>query len=645
MKITVIIPFRNALPQLPALVSALERQRSPPDAFDVIWVDDASEDGGSAWLQKHLPAGWRLLVQPERRGAYAARNAGLRVASADFVAFTDVDCRPHEDWIERGLAWLSAAPRVAGRVQLELSPSPSTPELVDAGRFLRQRRYVEEGFGATANLFVERRVFDEVGGFDERLKSGGDYEFGLRCSLAGIPIRYADDVVVSHPARSTLRELLSKSERVGFGYRTADPAPRDFQRTACRTHHRSIRAGGTARDHRTADPDRRSQAAVLRKGRASSRSVCHNCRWTQRLPVSRADGIRRSTRSSEERFRMTVPSYSLIIETANLSLADLDGLRETLDSLAVQTLPVQNACEVLLADSGDVPPDSLQQTLRTYPWVRPMGLAEGTGYEELKMAGANASSGELIVFADGDCLYERTWLEALLAPFSDPSVSIVGGETAINSAGPYGLAVAIASSFPARARSDSPYRSDRYHLNNVAFRRRVLQDVPIPSRQPCYRMSGLHAARLLARGYTILRQPSARAVHAAPNGLSHFVWRFLLMGFDGVVVPRLIAKESMPADRSRVQRRRTFGLIRFWAAQAISKVAGELRGKPWRSLELPLALPVFASAVVLQAIGALAGLVAPQRFLDAVPDEILQGSTCERRPAPIADPSRPAKVV
>ncbi len=342
---------------------------------------------------------------------------------------------------------------------------------------------------------------------------------------------------------------------------------------------------------------------------------------------------------------MTVPSYSLIIETANLSLADLDGLRETLDSLAVQTLPVQNACEVLLADSGDVPPDSLQQTLRTYPWVRPMGLPEGTGYEELKMAGANASSGELIVFADGDCLYERTWLEALLAPFSDPSVSIVGGETAINSAGPYGLAVAIASSFPARARSANPYQSDRYHLNNVAFRRRVLQDVPIPSRQPCYRMSGLHAARLLARGYTILRQPSAGAVHAAPNGLTHFVWRFLLMGFDGVVVPRLIAKESRPADRSRVQRRRIFGLIRFWAAQAISKVAGELRSNPWRSLELPLALPVFASAVVLQVIGALAGLVAPQRFLDAVPDEILQGSTCERRPAPIGDPSHSAKAV
>ena len=250
------------------------------------------------------------------------------------------------------------------------------------------------------------------------------------------------------------------------------------------------------------------------------------------------------------------------------------------------------------------------------------------------MAGAKAATGEVVVFADGDCLYERGWLEALLAPFADSSVAIVGGETTIDSTGPYGLGVAIASSFPARGLSAGLYTPDRYHLNNVAFRRSVLEAIPIPSRRPCYRMSGLHAARLLAAGHTILRQPAARALHASPNGMSHFFWRFLLMGFDGVVVPRLIAEDSPPVSRSRDQRRRTFNLLRFWAQQSRAKLTDEIRRKPSRVLSLPLAAPVFAGAVALQAAGAVAGLVAPERLLEAVPDEVLRGSTCQPSRAP-----------
>ena len=330
---------------------------------------------------------------------------------------------------------------------------------------------------------------------------------------------------------------------------------------------------------------------------------------------------------------MKIPSFSIVIETANLSLADLAGLQRTLASLAAQSLPVSSAAEVLIADSGDVPDGVFQETLRTYPWARVMRLSEGTGYEELKMAGAEASTGDVIVFADGDCLYDPRWLETLLSPFSDPAVSIVGGETTIDSAGPYGLGVALAASFPARS-SPGLYKSDRYHLNNVAFRRNVLRSVPIPSRSPCYRMSGLHAARLLAAGYTILRQPAARAIHAAPNGMSHFFWRFLLMGYDGVVVPRLIAQEAPPLRRSAEQRRRTFNLIRFWAVQAGTKLIDEIRRKPSRVLTLPLAVPVFAGAVLLQLAGAIAGLVAPERLLHAVPEDVLRGSTCQ--PGPIS---------
>jgi glycosyltransferase involved in cell wall biosynthesis len=216
-KVSVIVPFRNARSQLPALVDALQAQTCEPDAMEVIWVDDGSRDEGADWLQGRIPSAWQLLRHRRGCGAYAARNTALRAATAELVAFTDVDCRPDRDWIDQGLAGLNAVARVAGRVQIELSNSPSVAELVDAGRFFRQRRYVQEGFGATANLFVRRSVFREVGVFDERLKSGGDFEFGLRCSRVGIPIEYADHVVVRHAARASIRELLSKSERVGFG--------------------------------------------------------------------------------------------------------------------------------------------------------------------------------------------------------------------------------------------------------------------------------------------------------------------------------------------------------------------------------------------------------------------------------------------
>jgi hypothetical protein len=215
--ISVIIPFRNARGQLPTIVEALKRQTLDQSRFEVIWIDDASRDEGGDWLRTCLRPGWRILVQPESRGSYAARNAGLRTALSDRVAFTDVDCRPDEQWLEQGLAALSASPRVAGRIHLELSRDPSIAELVDASRFLRQRQYVQEGFAATANLFVRRHVFDLVGAFDEHLQSGGDHEFGWRCSQAGLPIVYAEQVVVAHPARASLRQLLRKGERVGYG--------------------------------------------------------------------------------------------------------------------------------------------------------------------------------------------------------------------------------------------------------------------------------------------------------------------------------------------------------------------------------------------------------------------------------------------
>jgi hypothetical protein len=76
---------------------------------------------------------------------------------------------------------------------------------------------VTEGFGATANLFTRRYVFEAVGGFDARLKSCGDREWGMRVRDAGYRLAYSDTARVFHPARRTWGELIKKTARVSGG--------------------------------------------------------------------------------------------------------------------------------------------------------------------------------------------------------------------------------------------------------------------------------------------------------------------------------------------------------------------------------------------------------------------------------------------
>ncbi|WP_332815631.1 glycosyltransferase family 2 protein, partial [Ramlibacter sp.] len=87
-------------------------------------------------------------------------------------------------------------------------------------------------FAATANLIVRRNVFEEVGPFDGARKSGGDLEWGQRLAAAGHVLRYAPQVVVHHPARGALGELVLKRRRTAGGRLMAIGATKPSASTA-----------------------------------------------------------------------------------------------------------------------------------------------------------------------------------------------------------------------------------------------------------------------------------------------------------------------------------------------------------------------------------------------------------------------------
>ncbi|XHX76075.1 MAG: glycosyltransferase [Stenomitos frigidus ULC029] len=240
------------------------------------------------------------------------------------------------------------------------------------------------------------------------------------------------------------------------------------------------------------------------------------------------------------------PSFSLVLETENLANAHLDGLAQSLTSLAQQDLPLTTAKEILIIDSGNTPAQLLEALCDRYPWLTVHQAPASTGYYKAKMLGAALVTGDVVVYCDSDCTYEPQWLQHLLMPFAVRSdIQVVAGETTTRGVGFYGTAMALTYIFPQYSGTQSLAPTTQYFLNNVAFRRKFLLNQPIPVALPLYRGNCvIHARRLQQQGYILWRQPQARATHAPPSDRSHFFWRFLLIGHDYYWQQQLLIKPA-----------------------------------------------------------------------------------------------------
>lgn len=219
--VSVIIPVFNDFEDLVHCLKQLEQQTYPSDFFEVIVVDNGSDKDIHPVVTPfpHVRADRELQT-----GSYAARNRAIALAKGEIFAFTDADCIPQPDWIEKGVERLTQIPNcglVAGRVETFVQDAnhPTPVELYDLVFAFNQANYIQNyKFGVTANLFAWKKTFEKVGLFDQYLQSGGDYEWGWRVHQAGFQQGYADDACIAHPARQTFQELRKKTVRLMQGH-------------------------------------------------------------------------------------------------------------------------------------------------------------------------------------------------------------------------------------------------------------------------------------------------------------------------------------------------------------------------------------------------------------------------------------------
>ncbi len=218
MTVSIIIPTYKDWTRLELCLQALENQTYAKELFEIIVVNNAPED----LMPKdfRVPANCSVITE-SKPGSYAARNSALLISKGTIIGFTDSDCIPDKNWIKNAVSFFQDHPeidRIGGSIEIFYkNETPSRVELYDQFFAFPQKAYVASGNAVTANMFTYKKMFEKIGPFNGDLLSGGDYQWGKKAFFAGSKIGYAPNVMVQHPARPSVKDLVQKAKRVGKG--------------------------------------------------------------------------------------------------------------------------------------------------------------------------------------------------------------------------------------------------------------------------------------------------------------------------------------------------------------------------------------------------------------------------------------------
>lgn len=216
-KISVIIPTFNSSKELTKCLESFKTQTLSNENFEVIVVDDGSNDGTKDAVTKY-PV--RYIYQ-QNRGPAAARNNGANQAQGEIILFTDADCEPQPNWIEEMIKPLDD-PQVVGvkgaYKTRQREPVARLVQIEYEHKYERMKKFQYIDFIDTYSAGYRKDIFLKYNGFDERYPKASveDQEFSFRLSHDGHKMVFNPDAVVFHKHSASLMGYLRKKYKIAF---------------------------------------------------------------------------------------------------------------------------------------------------------------------------------------------------------------------------------------------------------------------------------------------------------------------------------------------------------------------------------------------------------------------------------------------
>lgn len=198
--VSVILPAHNEALLVGGALRSIAAQPLDAGQVEAIVVNNGSSDataGAVEATKDDLPGLAVTLLSDPTRGIARAKNLGARQARGRYFVFLDADSRMSPDLLPRVVERALAGERAAS-----IRIVADSRDTLDRA-FFGLMEWGKRLFGIRANMcWLERKLFEQLGGFDERLRQAEDLDLLVRARRAGVTVGHlADAWIATSPRR------------------------------------------------------------------------------------------------------------------------------------------------------------------------------------------------------------------------------------------------------------------------------------------------------------------------------------------------------------------------------------------------------------------------------------------------------------
>lgn len=185
MKISVVIPMYNSADTIIRALDSVKNQTYSCD-YEVLVVNDGSKDDSASLVESYItdnannsPNFKVILINQSNGGVSKARNAGLKLAKGDYIAFLDSDDAWFDDKIQKQIKLMTNEPKIDflgcafdGLYLQGVSEDKLIP--------INVNKLIFKNYFQPSTVIMKKIVLDEVGYFDENQRYAEEGNYFIR---------------------------------------------------------------------------------------------------------------------------------------------------------------------------------------------------------------------------------------------------------------------------------------------------------------------------------------------------------------------------------------------------------------------------------------------------------------------------------